>query len=532
MATDALLAYDPPRVALLFRSLCRMVDVLRGVRCELVGNAQADAAVLSVRRAIDDIDTVWIPLAQRVLREQPMEPRVLVGDVATLTSLADDLQTLATDPFRCRQFLASYGNWSELTAELAGRRRLLLTTPDGDHLAVRRVDAAIEAMGAVVGSAVGGTCSSAAVLGALRNVSPYAAAIMLPAMHLDGVTLSDVVVTLLQQWLDQPHLLHVEGPHDDADPVDTLLAALVDDPVACTHFVASAAQHPDVLFVPGHDPALAQRVVLIGTDPAHVAPSTAGDLVLPVISVVAGAADLDPAAWRSFLVDLVVPWTVQFSPRNTDWSADARTRSELLGFVLSEASALERLLRSSNRVLANIGDWVQREHPSSEDLATYIGSLGQLVVNDRMNDERGIRAGRELLWSAISLVVGAMPLTLAATAATVAVVWVMKDVTTPDTEVTRKQANFGEDLAVTAMASSVALRLTQEWERTGVLSRTFPLPPKADPHSPYPSLQFIRDFGKWRDSLPGGYYGHLADRMTREVYTVLSPSQAGEHLVR
>jgi hypothetical protein len=82
------------------------------------------------------------------------------------------------------------------------------------------------------------------------------------------------------------------------------------------------------------------------------------------------------------------------------------------------------------------------------------------------------------------------------------------------------------------MASSVALRLTQAWQLSGELSHAFPFPPKADPRDPHPSMKFIKDFGKWRDSLPGGYYGRLADRMTREVYTVLSPSQAGEHFVR
>ena len=39
------------------------------------------------------------------------------------------------------------------------------------------------------------------------------------------------------------------------------------------------------------------------------------------------------------------------------------------------------------------------------------------------------------------------------------------------------------------------------------------------------------EFADWRDTLPGGEFGPLADRMTRLVFTVINPSMMGEHSV-
>jgi hypothetical protein len=531
MARDELLAFDPVRVGLLFRSLCRALDQLRAVPIEACTPDVAGQATLSVRRAIADIDTVWIPLVQRVLRADVSSPSRVVDDPVALAAVTSDLRDIAHDPIRSRLALRTYASWPELAAQLAGERQMLALSPEAEHITVGEVDAALGSLGAVVGASLSAACSSTDALAALTDVSPYTAVAMLSSIRLDSFTLADTVAALVQRWLDEPHLLQVVGTHDDADPIDGLLALLVDDPIACTRFVADVSTRPEVLLVPGHDASLAQRVVLIGTDPAHIASSASGALVLPVIHAVTSSSEVDPAEWGNFLVDLVAPWTVQFSPHNDDWHVDASRRTALLAEVLGADGSADRLLHAGDRVLANLDDWIRREHPSMEDLAAYIGSLGLLISEDRMKDVQAKKSARDLLFGVISLAVSALPLTVGVGLAATAIVWVAHSMATPDVRAERGMVNRGEDTALAVTGASVALRITQAWQKTGKLSPDFPLPPKADPNADYPSLRFVNAFGKWRDTLPGGYYGALADRITREVYTVVNPAQTGEHLV-
>jgi len=166
-----------------------------------------------------------------------------------------------------------------------------------------------------------------------------------------------------------------------------------------------------------------------------------------------------------------------------------------------------------------------------EDLGAYIGSLGLLIAEDRMKDVQAKKSARDLLFGVISLAVGALPLTIGVSLAATAVVWVAHSAATPDTRSERHRAFHAQDAALAATGASVALRVTQAWQQQGRLPADFPLPPQADMNTDYPSLEFVNAFGTWRDTLPGGYYGALADRITREVYTVVNPEQTGEHLV-
>ena len=246
-------------------------------------------------------------MVQRVLRTDAVAAGRLTNDPLALAAITAQLREVALDPVRSRIALHTAAHWPELAAQLTSERQMLTHSPDSERVTIAEVDDTLHALGAVVGATLSAACSRAEALAALADVSPYTAVSMLSTMRLDSVTLADTVAALVQQWLDAPHLLQVVGPHDDADPIDGLLTLLVHDPVACTSFVSDIAGRPEVLLVPGHDPALAQRVVLTGTDPANVSAAASGALVLPVIDVVTASTEVDPTDWSDFLVDLVAP---------------------------------------------------------------------------------------------------------------------------------------------------------------------------------------------------------------------------------
>ena len=179
---------------------------------------------------------------------------------------------------------------------------------------------------------------------------PYRPALIVQYLGLDGAILAQVADRLLQRWIATLpwEQQHGRPPSDFSFPLgantaDILMQALLLEPGASAAFVALAVEHPEILFGTATDPTLAHRVMLDATDPAHVTATRVQATIVPILKYFehqrypldAGSEGYDDS-WPLFLVDLISPWTMQFSGLNHDWNVAAARKVALLAFVIDD----------------------------------------------------------------------------------------------------------------------------------------------------------------------------------------------------
>ncbi len=164
-------------------------------------------------------------------------------------------------------------------------------------------------------------------------------------------------------------------------------------------------------------------------------------------------------------------------------------------------------------------------------MAAYLGMLGQLVVNEKMNDARRLAASWKLVVSVVSIAVGALPLagaaSVAVSAATGAGAALVGSKLAPDPERVRSDSVYGEDLTLTTLAAAITAHLASQWIAQGKLPDWYEAPPMPKPDAKHPSNDWFYAFSFWRERLPGGRNGPLGKDLTIAVYSVLGPYQVG-----
>ncbi len=271
-----LLAYDPEQVAVLRAALRNALDELRRVAC---ADPAAASAMHLVRSSASQLESVWLPLTNRLLATDPLavgqrrnagigslqqslikvmadgygwsvqadplgddaalvsaqearalgarlndvDPRSFSGDQATQDWVAGQLLLIAADPNLTAQFLANFHEWASLSNWL-GWAHLLHSGGDpsqSDPAAAARIEQVMAGLAAIQWRAVsaGGSdiASAEQVIPQLDEMQPYAAALLASRMPLAGDALVAVTVELLQRYLDQPMTPGSDGPWGDKD---------------------------------------------------------------------------------------------------------------------------------------------------------------------------------------------------------------------------------------------------------------------------------------------------------------------------
>jgi hypothetical protein len=273
-----LLAYDPAAVGRLQVALRAALDDLRRVACH---DPAAATTIRLVRSAASQIETIWLPLADRLLATDPLskglrrdagigslqqslinvmaqgygwsvqtdpladdasvvtteearalgamldqaQPRALAGDPATQRWLAGQLAIIGADPMLSREFLANFDNWAPLCNWLAWAH---LRSSGGDPsqadpAAAEQLNDVIDGLAAIQWQAMvaagnpGSIRSASAAVPQLGAMQPYAAALLVSNMPITGDALVTVAIDLLQRYLDQPMTAGVDGPWGDKD---------------------------------------------------------------------------------------------------------------------------------------------------------------------------------------------------------------------------------------------------------------------------------------------------------------------------
>jgi hypothetical protein len=579
------LAFDPDQVAGLVAAMARSLDELWTVRCD---DPAAHDAMRTVRLLRTELDTQWIPLARRVMLTDDRLPADLddlrnslpfvmakgygwsvttdpssadvmtvqearalgerlnvadatdsVSDPTELRWLAARLERIAATPELAEAFLANFHEWAPWGDALGRQRARIVAGIDArTPVTVPDLDAVFAGLAHVQRSVLHDLSDqhTPSELDWLTEMHPYAAASVTRFLGLRGAALATATDRILVQH-PISDLDALAGPNA-ADVLFPLVAA---DDVASSRFLTLAARHPEVLFERAADTGDAYRMVLDSTNPARISAALAGDVVPRLVQYFAATdmtcdekcytAEARPDNWRAFLVDLVSPWMLQFSPQNRQWRLGNDERDRLLGFVLEDDASLQHFIERADRVEAGFVTSISSGAPHPlDELGAFVAMIGELVVNTREQTADARRRGWEMITTLATLLTAAIPGIAVGAGVSLGLVIISSNAA-PDPKAAARQAGFGADLASTSSGAAVAQQIARQWKADGSLPADFPMPPTADPKAELPSQEFMWAFEDWRATLPGGEYGPLADHVTRHVYAVINPALMGAHSV-
>lgn len=558
------LAYRPDRLATLSVRMRRAADELRTLRCH---DPAADEVMNSLRRTATMLDEQWLPVIDRVLRADPLrapsrpdrdlaalqhslarvaavelgwavaadptaddprhttaaevhaltrrlaelDPDEVLDDPDTLAWLTDEARAITRDPALAAQFLTEFDDWGRWGNAIACRRAMIAAHLDpGDLVALDDVVSALARVHHVVPSPR---------LDWLDEMSPYAAALFVRHLDLPARRMAAVVDTLLQLPADE--LDDLRGPNT----ADILLGALLRDPVACTRYLELAVRHPATFIDTLADPAIAARLLRVGTDPATTDVTSAGRIVPALLAWYADDPTREPG---TLLADLVSPWTLQFSPGNHDWSVIASERNRLIRFAL-RGDGLQRFIDNRELVVASAQEQLAaRVSRPVDELSGWVGLIGELVVSEKVRRVEQRRKAWDFVCNVASTAASFLKGTAVGIVLTVAVV-VIHDHWGPKPDDAEFTAIWGNDAALTQTAALIADHIYSVWVTSQLLPEDYPPPPDIDLTAEMPSEMWMGSLWDWLEVLPGGYGGALSNEMRLAVYTVLNPNTMGAH---
>ena len=473
---------------------------------------------------------------------------VLLDDPGEMEWVAAQLERIALDPRLTAEFTNNCEDLARVLNSLA-ERRIALDTPSGSGpVTVGQIDLVVHGLAAVWSTHVGARerCLDPAVLlPQADTMTPYAQALLLAAMDVDPTTFAVVAVQILERWLIAADGTG-QGPSDAFQPgpnaADLLFARLIDDQQAAAAFVTLAADEPAILFTTADDPALAQQVAITGTSPAALAAAAAEAQVTAFIEwfqrnapYLNTAEPTYPDGWQTFLVDMVAPWTLQFTGLAT-WHFAWTPPEDLLAFVIAQPGAADRLAADAQAVAGGaVAQLQELDRLEPILIATYLGLLSQLTVEQQVADEEQ-RAAR---WAATLMVVNAfvdvvtLPAGTATSVAMIAGGPVVDSVIArwePDPAAVRAAAEATSLATQTVVAAGIADALHAAWVQHGQLPANVLPPPRPNPQADDPAADYLRDVTTWLLALDAAGHGDLADQAQRLIYLVLNPWDGGEDM--
>jgi len=539
-----LLATDP-------LSPARQRDLLIDALDQALVRVMADGYGWSVQTDVRSDDTSVVTAEEaRALgaRLDDISAEALLDDPQQLRHVAQQLEVIGSSTTLSAEFLANFRGWAHLCDVLGGRRALLLgEVPSTSTSTAADLDAVFAGLAHVQRTALRVAAAvrcvpAAAVIPQMELMNPYSAALLVRFLGLDSATLAQVADQLLVRWRTMSWQRPLDAPpsdfdfHEGPNTADILFRTMLLDPVACEYFVLAAARHPDVLFAAATDPTLAHAVVLAATHPSRVTAAEAGAAIVPILDyfeqqpyALDAMSEGYDRSWELFLVDLIAPWTMQFSPLDNTWGLNNERQRDLLAFVIDDERALSRLLQQADVVRDGVlNDLATQGAGALEAFAAYFGLLHQLVVNETVQDEEEALAAFEFVVGVSAAVLARLPgLGVAARLLIGGVTKALVAHAPFDPAKAAHDAHYLQEYTLTVTAAAVATAVAQGWLQQGTLAPGFPMPPVPDPAEHNPAAHFVERFGAWLQQLPGGADGELADHVARLTYAFVGPAGAG-----
>jgi hypothetical protein len=557
------LAFDPDRLESLRRRMTMAAAELRSLRCD---DATAASAMHAVAVAAEELEEVWLPFVERLrtsdallprdrralggldnalawvmskgygwtagsdplattsmdaataratgVRISSLDPVALSHDGAAMRGVADALATAATDPRLATELMR---NWIDLDhfLDVLGAMRSRALAPDTFlDTDVHALDALFAHLMDVVAAA------SADPRVVLDHVSPCTAAAIVAGMHLDDEHLAAITDDIARRvGRGDGALLDRNVP---TDALAILLPLFEGRPHAAALLAVASSDHIGDLLATEADHEAVYRLLLAATDPSVMSVAEAGQVVPALVNQFVSTGLVDDG---TFIADLVVPWTAQFASGNHDWASDGNQRHDLLVAALRDDDAMNRFLQRADHALArSFEHFATRGYDTKVELTSYVGLIGDIVMNGSIRNAQNQRRGWNLLTGAASIgasLISGVAIGLVATAAVMYVQWK----SAPDSHKAAHAAIWQRDVELTMLAAAQVHALDQKLRAEGQIPASVPPPPQADPNhqGDMPSMVFIQAMGPWIRQLPGGEDGEISLRMQQAMFMYVNP---------
>jgi hypothetical protein len=462
------LAYAPEQLRALSVAMRAALDELVTLSCD---DPLAGDAVARVRLARVHLEQQWLPLLDRVVGTDPLgnPARLAVDDlgqsllriVATLPGwqlgesdadrlgampsspptaeqvtaftkvlqdgdleeltdspqerewLAAELTLIAADPALCATFAAGFDRWGKLGNRLGYRRQAALAhdvdqpVDDADRADVAHIDAAYAALGGIWTSVNG----DGALVELTRTMEPYGAAVTISQLSLDPAALVGLSVEVLHRFDVDRDGYWAEDAVNGPKTGDLLLETILRTAGAPTTFVVAVADEPRLLWWTAADASLAQRVALVGTDPASIG---IADAAVVLHAFADWFAHLQPAAQRNLvnLADpwesratlgaLAAPWFVEYGSGTDAWGVDPDIRRADLAFIIDDQGARGAMFEQLDAEAATlVGD--PNRHRTEQAIAASIGMLLQIDTERRIRHAEEAKDEWDASWKLVQM---------------------------------------------------------------------------------------------------------------------------------
>ena len=403
--------------------------------------------------------------------------------------------------------------WKHLCNQLGDDRITLLSTltveyrlSDDDRSRLASIDTVFAHLGAIMAS---GTTKG------LSTMHPYAAAMLVQHLHLPAGELAALSVDLIRHyrvggWAD------VQRPGPGTG--DLLMHAMLDTPGAPAAFMLLIANDPAVVLDSAHSRALAEQLILEGTNPANITAQQAG-FVVPSLArylLTSNAARLgfygQPSRDCSVLaVDLIAPWLLQFTATHQDdWHFANGEGARLLAAIVHDGDAFARLSRRRNEIAAGLSatieTWGDSGRHAAEDLAAVLGLIDTLVRQRNIAHAAETRQLWDIGFALISVAAAQLPggaFTTVGTGVALAglrKLLVQQGIAPKNAKAVEHDTLYALDWQTTVAAATVVCLTFDEMRRDGRIASNTPPPPLPDPHAAAPGARYSSDFETWLDT--------------------------------
>ena len=434
---------------------------------------------------------------------------------AEISWLATSLAEIAQRPELVAAFLANMTDdaWRHLCDQLGDDRITLLSTltvenrlSDDNRSRLASIDAVFAHLGKIMAS---GSAT------ALNTMHPYAAAMLVQHLQLSARDLATLSVDLIRHyrvggWAD------VQRPGPGTG--DLLMRTMLDTPGAPAAFMLLIANDPAVVLDSAHNHALAEQLILEGTNPARITTQQAGTVIpsfarylLSSNAAQSGFYGQPVRDKSAFAVDLIAPWLLQFTAtHHNDWHFANGEGARLLATIINDGVAFARLSLRRSEIAAGLSVTIATAGDSGrhavEDLAAILGLIDALARQHniaRAAEERQLwNIGFALISVAAAQLPGGAIATVGAGLSLAALrkLLVQHGIAPKDAQAVEHDTLYALDWQTTVAAATVVCLTFDEMTRDGRIAAHTPPPPLPDPHAAAPGARYSSDFEMWLDT--------------------------------
>ena len=355
----------------------------------------------------------------------------------------------------------------------------------------------------------------------LKDMTPYAAALLVQQLDFDADTLADVARELIER--ERLSLYYPEETNTGPRAADLLMTTMLATPTAATTYVIKTLDDPALVLAVAFDPALGNTMLATGTDPASMAPEQAEQAIPVLIDWVLNESTSTPyLVYNPFLAiaaaDLIAPYLLPvLRPDAAGFGMSAQQREAIENLLIANNAALDHLLAARERIAASVSSAISDPDASFaarkdavHDLAGVLAIVDTMARAADIRDAERVVAEYELAWSIIGMGADAAsslietPAVAGAVGSAGAILRAFTEsIGLEPTSVAEVRASSLNhfDVATSLAGASVVCAVFDAMTAAGRIAPGTAPPPLPDLDAAHVGATYAHDFNEWLDDL-------------------------------